>query len=71
MVCYIVTDTGVTSGATPTATAASATDTVYIPSLSLSKTSGGTGTSTTLSESYYVPSTPYSYCLSTGSTSVS
>jgi len=63
--------TDVASGATPAATVPSLTDTVYIPELNLSSTSGLPGTPTTLSGAYYVPKTPYNYCLSTSSNSIS
>ena len=74
--CYIVTDIGVTSGSTPTPTATSATDTVYIRGLTISPTSvsrSGTAAArtVTLSGAGYSTSTTYSYCMSTSSSSVS
>ena len=74
--CYIVTDTGVSAGATPTATASSATDTVSIRSLTISPTSvsrSGTAAArtVTLTGAGYSTSSTSSYCLSTSSSSIS
>jgi len=73
--CYIVTDTGVAGGATPAATASSATDQVFIRSLTISPTSvsrsgSAAARTVTLSGFGYSTSTTYNYCMSTSSSSI-